>query len=453
MRAPTAFATTALALVVALVGAVFAPANAVGANEEPNRYLVTAAAGDSADLVADLAHAGAEVVDQLSEVGVTVADLDAATAAAIDRDPRFVVEADTTVAIAELSWGLDVLDSANGGLDGRFETVGTGEGVDVFVLDTGVRGDHEQFAGRVGVGLDLVDGSEAAASRDCHGHGTHVASVAVGADTGVAPGATLRPVRVLGCDGSGSVSTIVAGIDWVLGQYRGPSVVNLSIGGSPSAALDAAVQRLLDAGIVVVVAAGNESADACATSPASVAGAITVGGVDRQGRLASFSNTGPCVDLAAPAVSILGASHRGIDGLRSLSGTSQAAPFVAGLAALVMSQHPEWTTAQVAAELIAGGRPGNGVWPSSTTPLVAAVPAASRASLVPLDIRVLATDALGGPLVVMYTATTTVPVSISFGGDDRWTVHPNDRGVARIVLPADRAETRVYVDGRIAFSR
>ena len=148
----------------------------------------------------------------------------------------------------------------------------------VYVLDTGVRSTHAEIAGRVQPGFTLIE--DGSGTEDCNGHGTHVAGTIAGTTYGVAKAATIVPVRVLDCLGSGSLSAVIAGLDWVLTSNKGaPAVVNMSLGGGASFTVDAAVQRVINSGVPVVVAAGNSSADACASSPARVAGAITVGAI------------------------------------------------------------------------------------------------------------------------------------------------------------------------------
>jgi serine protease len=181
---------------------------------------------------------------------------------------------------------------------------------------------------------------------DCNGHGTHVAgTIAARDDTnfvvGVSPSVPVVGVKVLGCSGSGSTSGVIAGVDWVAKNRLGPAVANLSLGGGASPALDTAVKNLAATGVPVAVAAGNESVDACTSSPARAGyeapnepanGVITTGATDQNDRMASFSNFGGCVDLWAPGVGILSTSKNG--GTTTMSGTSMASPHVAGGAAL-----------------------------------------------------------------------------------------------------------------------
>jgi subtilisin family serine protease len=228
--------------------------------------------------------------------------------------------------------------------------------VTIYVLDSGIDASHSDFAGRAATGFDALGGTGV----DCNGHGTHVAGLAAGGSFGVARGARLVAVRVLDCDLRGSVSQAVSGLSWVVQQKKAhpsdPMVANLSLeAANGSATLDAAVGAAIAAGVTVVVAAGNESGSACAASPARVPAAITVAASDAQDRWASFSNGGACVDLVAPGVSVLSAWLGGET--RYMSGTSQAAPYVAGAAALYLAQHPAAPPSEVAAALVAGATP------------------------------------------------------------------------------------------------
>jgi cerevisin len=210
-----------------------------------------------------------------------------------------------------------------------------GEGVTVFVLDTGVNTSHVDFGGRATWGTTTDDGSSDA---DGNGHGTHCAGTIAGNTYGVAKKANIVAVKVLGDDGSGSWSGVIAGIDWVTKHSADKKVISMSLGGGKNDALNQAVTAAINAGVVTVVAAGNENQDACNVSPASTPGAITVGATDVNDRKASFSNYGKCVDILAPGVNVLSAWIGSNTATNSISGTSMATPHVAGLAATVFSQ-------------------------------------------------------------------------------------------------------------------
>ncbi len=243
----------------------------------------------------------------------------------------------TETQISPSAWGIDRIDQTGLPLSSSYTYASNGSGVQIYVVDTGIRASHSEFTGRVSSGYSAI--SDANGTEDCNGHGTHVSSIAAGTNFGVAKAATLIPVRVLGCDGSGSISGVIAGLDWIAGQYVDgtPAVVNMSLGGGASSSLDAAVNSLINRGITVVAAAGNSKVDACTSSPARVAGAITVAATTNTDTFASYSNFGSCVDLAAPGSAINGAWITGDSATAVLSGTSMAAPHVAGVAAVLLA--------------------------------------------------------------------------------------------------------------------
>ncbi|MEU0514193.1 S8 family peptidase [Amycolatopsis sp. NPDC006125] len=254
------------------------------------------------------------------------------------------------------SWGLDRIDQANLPLDSSYRYDTPADDVTAYVIDTGVRASHETFGGRVTGGKDFIDNDDDAT--DEHGHGTHVAGTIGGAEYGVTKGVRIVPVRVLDAQGSGTTDQVVAGIDWVAQNASGPSVANMSLGGSADTVLDDAVRGAIAKGVTFAIAAGNEGADAGNDSPARVTEAITVAASDRTDRQASFSNYGSVVDLYAPGVSITSSWGTGDTATNTISGTSMATPHVAGAAALYLAGHPDATPAQVADALIASATPG-----------------------------------------------------------------------------------------------
>ncbi|MFE0701043.1 S8 family peptidase [Streptomyces sp. NPDC058872] len=241
------------------------------------------------------------------------------------------------------TWGLDRINQANLPLDNDFTTRGSGAGVTAYVLDTGIDYHHEEFGGRASFGFDAV--GDGRYGQDCNGHGTHVAGTVAGATYGVARKAGLVSVRVLGCDGSGTYSGVIAGLDWVARNAEQPAVLNGSLGGAKSAALNNAATALYAAGVLPVFAAGNDARDACGVSPASAEGVVTVAASNVWDEETSFSNYGPCVEIYAPGQDVVSARIGG--GSVAHSGTSMAAPHVTGVAALYKAEHPTASPAEV----------------------------------------------------------------------------------------------------------
>src|SRR5215217_57588 len=239
-----------------------------------------------------------------------------------------IVTADATQ--SNPPWGLDRIDQRTRPLNATYIFNWTGSGVRAYVIDTGIRTTHTQFGGRASNVFDAFGGN----GSDCNGHGTHVAGTIGGSTYGVAKSALLRGVRVLNCSGSGSNSGVIAGVDWVTNNHINPAVANMSLGGGISSALDTAVNNLANSGVPIAVAAGNSNTDACTSSPARAANAITVGSTTTTDARSSFSNFGTCLDLFAPGSSILSSYFSSDTATATLSGTSMASPHVAGVAAL-----------------------------------------------------------------------------------------------------------------------
>ncbi|MFP5219009.1 MAG: S8 family serine peptidase [Actinomycetes bacterium] len=275
------------------------------------------------------------------------------------------------------SWGLDRVDQRALPLSGGFTYGDTGAGVTAYIVDTGIRRDHVDFSGRAVSGYDAI--TSGGAANDCNGHGTHVAGTVGGEAHGVAKDVALVAVRVLDCSGSGSTSGVIAGVDWVARDHDAgePAVANMSLGGGASSALDSAVRGAIEDGVTFAVAAGNDGgllgeltglADACNGSPSRVAEALTVGATDKSDSKAPYSNRGTCLDLFAPGSSIVSAWHTSSTATKSISGTSMAAPHVAGVAAQYLQGAPSASPATVGQHIVGTATTGVVKNPGSGSP-------------------------------------------------------------------------------------
>ncbi len=263
------------------------------------------------------------------------------------------------------SWGIDRIDQRNLPLDQRYTYNTTGSGVNAYVIDTGVRISHRDFGGRARNGRDFVDND--AVAQDGNGHGTHVAGTIAGTSYGVAKAATIHAVRVLNNQGSGTIAGVVAGVNWVATNHVKPAVANMSLGGGANTSLDNAVQGAITRGVTFAVAAGNSNTNAASTSPARVAAALTVGSSDRTDARSSFSNYGPVVDVFAPGGGITSAWNTSDTATNTISGTSMAAPHVAGVVARYLQGNRNVTPAQVATAITSNATNGKVTNPGANT--------------------------------------------------------------------------------------
>lgn len=445
---------SAVALTVSsLPATAVAPAVAPAADGPSVRYLVRYAAdADVAAETAAIRSRGLGVGRTFSHaVRGAVVTATPGQAEALSRSGRVAsMEVDAPVSLSATQqpapWGLDRVDQRNLPLSGSYSWTAAGAGVSAYVVDTGVLASHAEFAGRITAGWSAV--ADGRGSGDCNGHGTHVAGTVAGSTYGVAKAATVVPVRVLDCNGSGYNSDVVAGLDWIVANHAAgtPAVVNMSLGGAASATVDAALQSVINDGVAAFVAAGNSAVDACGSSPARLPAAVTVAASDSADRQASFSNYGSCVDLYAPGVGITSASHTSATASASMSGTSMATPHAAGVGAVLLAQNPALTPAQVAATLAtnstagvvtgaAAGTPNRLLYSAGTAPVapapVAPAPAApaptvtatspgANATAVPAAANVSATFSTAvhgvgsGTFVLKSAAGVVVPAAVTY---------------------------------------
>ncbi len=325
----------------------------------------TAQAADRAN-----AHGGKVEREYTSLKGYS-AKLTAEQLTKVRQDPAVAyVEQDQTVSIDttqnNATWGLDRIDQRDLPLNTTYIYTPTGAGVDAWIIDTGILTTHNQFGGRAQHGFTAIN--DGRGSTDCNGHGTHVAGTVGGTTYGVAKNVTLYAVRVLGCNGSGTTTGVIAGMDYVATNRTGPTVANMSLGGGASSATDSAVARMTAAGVTVAVAAGNDNGNACNSSPARAPSAITTGATTNTDARSSFSNYGSCVDVFAPGSNITSAWYTSTSATNTISGTSMASPHVAGVAALYLQGNPGASAATVTNAITSTATPNKVTNPGSGSP-------------------------------------------------------------------------------------
>ncbi|QQN38150.1 S8 family peptidase [Acinetobacter sp. CS-2] len=329
-----------------------------------NQYIVVLQAGS--DLPAQAAAAiakqhGGQVLFTYNRAirGFAVRIPEQATSAfltAMQKNPQVsYVEEDTlmqanTITQSNPVWGLDRIDQHNLPLSKSFSYNKTGSAVNAYIVDTGILASHQEFNGRVQTGYSAIADNNG--TNDCNGHGTHVAGTVGGSTYGIAKNVGLVPVRVLDCAGSGAMSGVIAGLDWIIQNGRKPAVVNMSLGGSAYSTLDTAIDNLFNNGYVPVVAAGNANTDACTSSPARAGKAITVAATDSTDTRASYSNYGSCVDLFAPGSQITSAWIGSNSSAATASGTSMASPHVAGVVATLLENNSTATPQSITDQLL-----------------------------------------------------------------------------------------------------
>ncbi|MGK7732271.1 S8 family peptidase [Acinetobacter baumannii] len=329
-----------------------------------NQYIVilNKDAGPSKDFAQNIAkqHAG-KVLQSYDTVlkGFAIYLPDTAGTAFIEamkKNPQVLsVESDTIVNIdattqSNPDWGIDRIDQKALPLNSTYSYLQTGSGTTAYIVDTGILSSHQEFSGRVLSGYTAI--SDGNGTTDCNGHGTHVAGTVGGTTYGVAKSVNLVPIRILGCDGSGASSNVIAGLDWILKNGKKPAVVNMSLGGATSSSLDSAVENLFNNGYVMVVAAGNSNTDACTSSPARVSKAITVAATDNTDTRASYSNYGSCVDIFAPGSQINSSWIGSNTATKILNGTSMATPHVAGVVAEMLQSTPTASPQTISTNLL-----------------------------------------------------------------------------------------------------
>jgi subtilisin family serine protease len=303
------------------------------------------------------------------------AQMTEADARSLSRDPAVqYVERNgikhTSETQSNATWGIDRTDQRDLPLNATYNYRLTGQGVNAVVIDTGVDRAHPDFQGRVAPGFNALTTGAADDASDVHGHGTHVSGTIGSKTWGLAKGVNIVPVRVCDSQGQCTDADIIRAVEWVTQNVAHPAVVNMSLGGpveDATAATEQAIRASVASGITYVVAAGNDSKDACGFSPARMPETITVGATSKNDGRAFFSNFGRCLDVFAPGNGITSA-RRNSTGSTSMSGTSMASPHVAGVVALLLQEAPEATPAQMEAKIRSTATPGKVGGPGAGSP-------------------------------------------------------------------------------------
>ena len=375
--------TSFLVVIVAFFSLTSIPNNVFAQqNQSEGSYIVVLKGPNgSSSIEADISRAGGRTERRFTHVlnGLSVRIKNSEVARLRNNPNVLSVEPDQQMFAVDTqsptpSWGLDRIDQRSLPLNSTFTATAQGSGVDTYIVDTGIYASHTEFTGRLAAGFSSIADSNG--TNDCNGHGTHVAGTTAGTTYGIAKSATLIPVRVLDCSGSGSNSGVIAGLDWIVAHHISgkAAVVNMSLGGGASTALDTAVQNVINDGIVMVVAAGNSNVDACNTSPARATNALTVGATGQYSTgettdsRSSYSNYGPCLDIFAPGSRITSSWIGGSAAISTISGTSMAAPHVAGVAAVLFGRYPSSTASQIASMLRTAATPNVVIGPGTGSP-------------------------------------------------------------------------------------